>query len=99
MTIEAKGGMEGLLTDPTGAPLGEAGFTVAHTNDSHQTIHGITKPDGIFVLVHALKPGRYPELTLTVAQGEEALQTTLNDIEITSESIVDLGTLVVRARP
>ncbi len=95
LRVEAKGGIEGILVDASGAPLGEASFILSAPGEDNQVVHDMTKADGGFVVVHALKPGLYPELILDIQREDSTQRVILNDIEIAVNNIVDLGTIEV----
>jgi RNA polymerase sigma factor (sigma-70 family) len=102
LTIEVKGGLDGVITDTEGNALPGLTFVVTAVlpqTQEPQTLHARTNPDGSFTVVHALVPGTYSEVSFTATLNGTELRGHLENIEITGQSIVDLGPIPLEPIP
>ncbi|MFC1737219.1 carboxypeptidase-like regulatory domain-containing protein, partial [Candidatus Hydrogenedentota bacterium] len=93
-----KGGIEGVVVDSTGNPVARKRFgIVAVDNEGVERQASLkTDNDGRFVVLQAFPVGQYVEIKLVEQRGD-VLWGRIQDVEISLDSITDVGTVVVEA--
>ncbi len=101
LVIAQKGGLEGVLTDADGNPMAEVPLVIAAERADGATtdaVHVQTGPAGEFTVMYAFVPGTYANIHFTVPGLEDEQVASVSDIAIQQDTIVDMGTVTVRAR-
>ncbi|MCC6699095.1 MAG: sigma-70 family RNA polymerase sigma factor [Candidatus Hydrogenedentes bacterium] len=89
------GGLQGLVLDPSGAPLANTEIIMGARLD--QTAECLTGDDGRFVLAEALPEGAYPKLFVGRQNGDLVEIGMAQNVEIAAGMLTDLGTIALQS--
>ncbi len=98
LIAQNKGGIEGFIVDADGNPLANTPIVITAQSPADgipQTVHSKTRDDGWLVIVYALTPGTYSELSFIATLDGQPLEGYAQNIQIASDTIADLGPITL----
>ena len=93
LVIEEKGGVEGVAVFEDGSPAAAVSLTISA--EGGDPVTAVTKNDGAFTAVSALRPGDYAELTLAATVEGASFSAKTPEVHVMANAIIDLGTITL----